>query len=234
MNPIIIFYHCLFYLGDPPQLLPPALDIVSRQMNLLGTSGLLEAASEFHVGVNGGTESEIPACVTIPTKAQIIYHGLQSRNENLTIVMVEEWLKNHPDEAYILYFHAKGSTHPISDPVRNRWRGCMERNLISKWKNCVSDLATGSDAAGCHWMSWGNYPQMPKGQSIFGGNFFWAKASFLRTLPSIFSTDRVKQSGILALESRYESEVWIGNGPRLPRVRDYHNGWNVTASTCIP
>lgn len=70
----------------------------------------------------------------------------------------------------------------------------------------------------------------PPGQSIWAGNFWWAKSDFLRTLPSIMNRERIKISGLGAAESRFESEVWIGNGPRLPRVRDYHPRWRMVGN----
>lgn len=184
------------------------------------------------VGINGSSESEPIARLLIPHRAQLVFHGLTSRNENPTIRELEKWLPGH-EGWYVLYFHAKG-TITQSGGAENavKWRGCMMRNLVSNWRQCVADLEAGFDSVGCHWMT---YPATPKGQSIWAGTFFWAKADFLLTLPSILQRDRIKQSGLGNYESRYEAEVWIGNGPRLPRVKDYHPGWNPSKmSTCVP
>lgn len=221
MKPIAIFYHCLFYLGDPPELMPLALQVVKRQMDAGLNSGLIPAASEFIVGINGGVESRELSNLFIPAKAKRVMHGLQSKAENLTIVEIEKWAKDHPGWN-VLYFHSKGATHTEEPPdgLRAKWRNCMMRNLIDQWKRCVLDLDSGFDSVGCHWM-----PGMVNGtQNIWAGNFWWARSEFLSTLPSIYERDRIKVSGIDALESRYEAEVWIGNGPRLPVVKDYHPG----------
>jgi hypothetical protein len=226
MRGIAVFYHTLFFSGDPPQLLPSACAIVHEQMQVLTQGGLLGAASQFIVGINGGDESKEYADLLLPPKATRIMHGLQSKSECRTILALEQWLPGHEDW-YVCYFHAKGATHPIEEKTpddikysRTRWRGCMMRNVIQNWTRCVSDLNSGFDAAGCHWMA---PPFTPFGQHLFGGNFFWAKVSYLRTLPSIMERDRIKiQSGIDSAESRFEAEVWIGNGPRLPSVKDYH------------
>lgn len=232
MKNIAIFFHCCFVLGDPPQPLPAAEGIVKKQMAQLAESGLLAAADEMHVGVNGGPESVDYALKLLPPLAVVNYHGLESRAENLTLVMLEKWLPTH-DDWYVLYFHSKGATHPPGHDVSARWRGCMMRNAVTNWRQCVADLDAGYEAVGSHWMTGA---QTPPGQSIFAGNFWWAKTSFLKTLPSIYERERIKVSGISALESRYESEVWIGNGPRLPKVKDYHGpGWNPgQIGNCIP
>jgi hypothetical protein len=222
---ILIAYHCLLYMDDPPELRPMALSIISEQMEQLRTSGLLDAADEMIVGVNGAEESVDVARVFIPAKARLVFHGLQCRNECRTIVELERWLPGH-DDWYVLYFHAKGCTHgegPVLD-MRTLWRRCMDHNLVCEWRRCVAELEAGWESVGCHRME---PPATPPGQFIWAGNFWWAKASFLLTLPPLMERARIKQSGIDAAESRYEAEVWIGNGPRQPLYRDYHGpGWN--------
>lgn len=222
MIQIAVFYHSLFFLGEPPVFIQSAYDIVLEQMAALSRSGLEDAASFILCGINGGEESELLAKLLLPKKATCVFHGLQSRSENLTLVELEKWLPDHEDW-YVLYFHAKGATlDPNSDygQTCGRWRRCMMTNVVNQWTGCIADMKCGYEAVGCHWMT----GLLDGTQNIFGGNCWWAKASFLVTLPSIFLRDRIKVSGIDSVESRYEAEVWIGNGPRVPRVKDYHPG----------
>lgn len=220
MKHIAIFYHCLFEYGTPPDFQPGAFDIVAEQMTALHTSGLLAAASHFVVGINGGKESEQYANLILPPHARKVLHGLESRAENLTLVEIEKWVPNHPDW-YVLYFHSKGATHPpgthYGDNVSAPWRRGMMKYLVKNWRACVADMDAGAESVGCHFMR-----GMADGtQNIWAGNFFWATSNFLATLPSIFNRDRIKLSGISSVESRYEAEVWIGNGPRCPKVKEY-------------
>ena len=218
---LALFYHGLIYLGNPPEFLPVAVDIIHDQMEELRASGLLDAASEFHVGLNGGSETGEMANLLFPAKAKIVLHGLQCRNELRTLRLLETWLPGHEDWL-VLWLHAKGATHPAGDPLRTAWRECFMRRLVRDWRRCVNDLAMGFDAASCHWLA---PPDTPPTQYIFAGNMWFAKASFLRTLPSIMERARIKESGLDSIESRYESEIILGNGPRLPRVKDYCPGW---------
>lgn len=209
--PIIVFYHGLFFLG--PKLLGSALSVVNEQMQAHKQSGLEDAASEFHVGLNGGNESAGLAKRLLPPKAKVTFHGLQSRAENLTVVMLWERAKQI-DEAYICYTHAKGATHALGSPygegVSKPWRQSMMHDLVMNWRDCVKALDEGHDIACSHWM-W----NMADGtQHIPAGGFLWVKASFVRKLPSMHLRDRIRVSGIAAAESRYESEVFWGNGPR--------------------
>lgn len=231
MRPIAVFYHALFFMDAPDNLLERAVNIVHDQVRAMDYCGLERAAEEIHVGINGGQESLALARLVIPTKWKITLHGLQCHNENRTIRMLEEWLPGRQDW-YVFYFHAKGSTSPKERlSMSIRWRNCMMRHTVYNWRQCVSDLDSGCDAVGCHWMV---PPATPPGQHIFAGTFWWAKASYLMTLPSILKRDRIKLSGIDSAESRYESEVWIGNGPKLPKVKDYHGpNWDPSKiATC--
>lgn len=227
MNPIAIFYHCLFYLDN--RLLEPAVHITREQMDLLRVSGLLNAAQEIVVGINGGKESLDMARLILPAKANLVCHGLQCHTELRTILMLHEFSKNHPDW-FILYFHCKGATRPPEDAIRTIWRRCMMRHLVGQWQQCVSDLGE-VESVGCHWMT---YPKTPVGQSIWAGNFWWSRSDFIAALPSIDGRDRIKESGLDSVDSRYESEVWIGNGTRLPSIRDYHPDWDPSKyATCL-
>lgn len=222
--PIIIFHHACFLLGDPPTLSDSALQIGIEQMEALKNSGLLEAASEFHVGLNGGTESEFLAQAIFPEKAQVKYHGLSSKSENLTLVMIEDRLKTIDGEAYIFYQHQKGSSHAQGSDyssLAGRWRHRMMFHCVTNWHQCVADLESGFEAVGAHWLTGQGWDHS---QHYFAGNQWAARASYLKTLPSIFLRERIKNDGISALSSRYESEVWIGNGARLPKIRSYYNG----------
>lgn len=209
---IAIFFHCLFVGGEPPDLLPKAVEIVQEQMAALEGSGLEAAASEIYVGVNGGPESE---CFRtwLPTKARVTYHGLQSKSENLTILMLENWVRENPD-CLVLYFHTKGAT--ADHRHRDNWRKLMMHYLVRQWRQCVADLNNGYDIVCLRWL----WDQCDGTQHIPAGNFLWVKSDFVRKLPSILLRDRIKACGLGALESRYEAEVYWGNGPR-PQVLQY-------------
>lgn len=174
------------------------------------------------VGCNGGDESIPVAKHIIPEKARVIFHGLESRSENLTLVALHEWSKTHPGWV-IFYAHTKGITHTPGTEyhhVASVWRRTMMKDLVTNWKTCVNDLRTGYDVA-CSCWEWG----MADGtQNIPPGNFLWVKSDFVAKLPSMFERARIKMSGISSVESRFESEVFWGNGPK-PNVKQYREYW---------
>lgn len=218
-NRIAVFYHCLFHYGG--KLLPNALYIVHDQMRQLQDSGLLDACEEMTVGINGGPESESVAKSVLPAKAKLVFHGLESRSENLTIVELEKWAARHPGW-HILYFHSKGVTHPPGTEhyeFLTKWRNGMMEDLVISWQRCVSDLVL-NDIACSLWL-WGLCDGT---QNIPAGNCLWVKSSFAAKLPSMYERARIKMSGISSVESRFEAEVYWGNGPR-PKVKQYRPYW---------
>lgn len=220
MSRIAVFYHCLFCMGDPPELVPHGLNVIHSQMQLIDESGLVDTCDEFHVGINGGKESEIYADSVIPSKAVKIYHGLQCHNELRTIMHMQHTMRDRPGWK-VLYFHAKGFRHDPDNKMIHRWRDCMMHHLVTNWLICVNSLNGGFDSAGCHWKT----GQVNGHQSLWAGNFWWMKSEFLNTLPPIETCPRLPHmGGIDSADSRYEGEVLIGEGPRLPKVRDYHPG----------
>jgi hypothetical protein len=220
---IAVFYHCLFCIGTEP--LWSAVKVVHEQMKLLKESGLEDAASEIFIGVNGGKESEVYANNFLPKKAKVVYHGLQCRNENRTLLMMQEWCKSHDDEAVCLYFHSKGASHAIDSPYEKNtstpWRRRMMKHCIEDWRRCVLDLHSGFEAVGCHWLEGQGWD---KSQFFFAGTIYWARASFIRTIPLVTTRQRIKESGIDSPESRFETEVILSIGKRLPFIKNYYSG----------
>lgn len=123
------------------------------------------------------------------------------------VTLTKLWMdaRNHDDP--ILYAHTKGAAN--QGPINHAWRTSMIRHVVRGWGNCLDRLAT-VDAVGCHWLTRERYPRyilVP----IFGGNFWWATARFIRTLPP------------LERNTRWDAEGWIGLGD--PTTYDLISGW---------
>lgn len=219
---IAVFYHCLFCIAGNP--LWSAVKIVSEQMKLLKSSGLEDAASEIFIGVNGGEESQVYVKQYLPEKAEVRFWGLQCRNENRTVLMMQEWCKKQTEEWACLYFHCKGATHKLDSPyavsMSTPWRNRMMETVISNWRRCVIDLNR-YDAVGAHWLAGQGSDHS---QHYFAGTCYWVRSSFIRTLPLITERQRLKDSGIDSLDSRYEAEVILSIGKHLPFVKNLYAG----------
>lgn len=112
----------------------------------------------------------------------------------------------------VLYAHTKGAR---DDSDWNAlWRRSMQRHVVSGWSACAKLLDGGYDAAGCHWLTpekHNNPPDYPVNSPFFGGNYWMARASYLRTLPPP------------GTEYRHQAEEWVGR--KQPLVYDLLPGW---------
>lgn len=204
MNKIAIFYHTCVNIGTKEH----ATSIINEQVGLMRSTGLLDAAGLFVVGVNGD-ESDVQYVASLmPAGAVVIGNPPETwpAGEVQTMRMMRDYSLGNPGQN-ILYLHMKGLSHVPGSPTHdfNRdWRHGMQNVVIKEWRHCNNLLDLGYESVG----NWWNVA--PNG-SYWAGNFFWAKSEFLATLPPIL-TDGQNSGG------RYEAEVWIGRGHRLPNI----------------
>lgn len=125
--------------------------------------------------------------------------------EQVTLACLRRDVPGHDDP--VLYAHSKGASDP--SPINVAWRRSMTRLVVAGWRDCL-DWLSSVDAVGCHWLTPEEHPELVT-SPFFGGNFWWATASYLRTLPR------------LEYRTRWDAESWIGLGN--PKVHDLLPGW---------
>lgn len=205
MNPIAIFYHVYLGGAEIPANPDNVFRIVQEQVCALTQSDLLKSAGSVFVGVAGPSGSDI--AVSQLFAQNVIVHPVFGVGELPTMEVMQKHCKNHPDH-FVLYLHTKGAIHN-GNPIYETWRRCMERVVVMNWKKCVRDLERGYDTVGAHWLTPSRFSFIGP-LAYWGGNFFWARASFLNELPPIDVN-----------ADRYQAEVWIGKSKRKPNVMDY-------------
>lgn len=213
---IAIFYHSVLDLGETPINETFAIDLLCSQMLSLKKSGLADASESITVGLHSSDAKIELARKLIPEKATLFHHDSNLKSELPTIDVLRRWLPGHEDWV-VFYFHAKGVSKP-DHPASAPWRACMERHCLWNWRLCVKDMVNGCDTVGAHWLTPEQYPTLVK-YPFWGGNFWWAKASFLMTLPELPNTTPH------FFTDRYWAESWIGMGPQRPKVFDYAPHW---------
>lgn len=133
--------------------------------------------------------------------------------EQVTLTALRDYACSCIAEEAILYAHTKGAWH--SNPLNECWRRSMTRHVVGQWQRCARLVTSGSyDTAGCHWLT----PEAYSGRAdyavtvpVYAGNFWWARAGYLRTLPP------------LQHDHRHRAEEWIGLGS--PEAFDLLPGW---------
>jgi hypothetical protein len=132
-------------------------------------------------------------------------------------------LKNHCDteldESYVLYLHHKGASKVGNKKEGNiaDWRNLMLYFTVSNWKECISKLEEGYDTVGVNWNSQNVTPH-------YSGNFWWARSSYIKTLPTIIrpkDNNYCHQFNFKNVHYRLEAEFWIGI--KNPKAYSSHN-----------
>lgn len=115
--------------------------------------------------------------------------------ETFAMLLIERMAKE--TEQPFLYFHTKGVSASWHSG-KNNWRKLMEREILVPWRNHLQILESNVyDAIGVNWCQW-NDPH-------FSGNFWMARADWIRKLPDFVTYHHSKN-----LE-RTSCEFWIGS-----------------------
>lgn len=202
-RPILIFYHCA--LNYPDRVW--AMTLIREQMEHLKSVGLTDSAKEIVIGMNGDDNDMFKLREVVGEKPIILPmpKDLWPSGEVGTMRAMAEIIQGHAP-SHVLYFHTKGLSFPPGHGLhehRRDWRKSMSAVVIDRWRECVALLEQGHESVGNWW-------NIAFNGQYWAGNFFWVTSEFLLTLPYLDIKDQ-NEGG------RYEAEVWIGRGPRLPR-----------------
>ena len=166
-------------------------DVVAEQLSMLARVGLNEVRIS-HVG--GGRAWLVEEAARRNIKATVFSSDPNIRLYETPAMLEIERLAKHGDRP-ILYMHTKGVSIP-DDPNSVIWRRLMGRYTVCGWRENMAALAQ-YDAVGVNWRLDANGPH-------FSGNFWLARASWLRQLPP-FAEFNAQHQG-----SRFTCEWWIG------------------------
>jgi len=142
-------------------------------------------------------------------------------DEWTTLDLIEKDKDKFGDSDYILYIHTKAASRIKQSENYQRystWRHLMNYFNIEKCKNVFKIFEkTIYNTYGVLFESVGKYREYPKTVEIYSGNFWWAKASYLKSI----KIDGIKKT-------RYDAEVnYIQNGkdwkPYSPYNREGQN-----------
>lgn len=142
-------------------------------------------------------------------------HAADEGFEQPTIKIMHERAKHTDPAQPILYCHTKGAFQDT--PFNRAWRRGMTARLVGFWPACVTALGK-YDLIGSHWLTHEEFPKtITNGNPMFAGNFWWARAGYLASLPPV-------EGGEPGMPyNRYKAEDWVGQGN--PKYLDLHPGW---------
>jgi len=178
-------------------------EVVCEQLYDLAAAGLVH----INVTVAGGSgdwvvteaaQRGISATIVARSPSLKVYESL-ALDEVYRFANSTEGIEGRP----ILYLHTKGVSAP-GNLGKRLWRRLMMRHLVAKWREHWPAL-TDHDAVGCNWM-----PHHRSGNETaphFAGNFWLARADYIRSLPPWEAWWRKRG------HERFSCESWIGANP---------------------
>ena len=210
-HPIVIFYHIYCY-GKWQQL-------VEKQLRRLQECGVYDECLAMFVRVIGTSENIEKYYSLIKDMKRI--HTIQADATNDCEISILKAIRTLAFETFpyreaanleasVLYVHTKGIySGRESDELASRmsdWREYMEYFVVENWKSCIEFLENGYDVCGVNWRE---QPLFGPIVGHFSGNFWWARLSYIYTLPEIKDD-----------WDRAYYEFWIGQGK--PKVKCLH------------
>ena len=182
---------------------------VKEHLDALIRFGLADQMLGMYVGYVGTRKNCEEAAAYIADRGLLVY-PLDAEPEGWEQVTMR-FIPQLMDEGPVLYAHTKSAHDP--SPINIKWRKSMTYHNVVTWERAVNALVDeGYDTAGCHWLT------ADDGRSFYGGTFWWANPSYIRTLPP------------LEYDSRWSAEHWIGQAPNN-RVYDLNPGHPADATT---
>ena len=198
IRPIVVFNHN-YLIGDWE-------NIVKEQLTLLKSSGLYDKCTNIYSYV---TLTSVSVGITLKMYEEIInefdyLHKFQiTENEKNNyefgcLQAISKFSEGNPSD--ICYYHTKGvfsETIPENTGVKS-WRDYLNYFTITKWEDSVEQLKV-YDVVGVNY----DFNDIHN-DYVIGGNFFWTKSEYIKTLPYP-ETD----------PNRFNAEKWIlGNKDR--------------------
>lgn len=202
--------------------------MAAQQIAHLKSSGLWDRTAKLCVSIiarNDGDISELRRIAGDDGKLEIVADCRDARKfEYPALQFIRR--KCMEEDCLVYYFHTKGITYQnlttrdrkFNNFKRNieAWRMMMEYFLFDKWRVAVNLLsgdnpaagdgpqrtpATGErfDVYGCY-----RFPPPPMDYYLYAGNFWWARALYVRTLPDF---DESRMAG-----DRFFAEEWLFRG----------------------
>ncbi len=154
---------------------------------------------EVHVGLVGGLRErqDVRRWLSLRYPEYELEAEADEGFEMVTLNVMHQWAKAADPRTAVLYCHSKGAFQATRGNCL--WRRAMTARLVSEWQERVNDLHS-HDAVGMHWLTNAENPDKIFQPGIFGGNFWWATAGYIASLPPLDPQGT----------SRYAAEGWVG------------------------
>jgi|GEM_PF-177186 len=193
--------------------------ILSEILDAVAVAGLLSHLDRLYI-INVGDNTTLPERFTHDTlRVRLInYSSDASRGEAPTLDLIRTFSMFQHD-AHVLYVHTKGASYEPPSAAVTDWRRMLLHFLVENHDQARAALQT-HDVVGCNFL---DHPARH-----FSGNFWWARAGYLKSLPPVpigdrhqaewwvLSTDGARNASLHDSRVNHYSEAY----PRLLYVTD--------------
>jgi len=201
--------------------------LVDEQIKRLYRS-MLHLHADIYCAISGPSAQHISNFVSLYDWIQILEVSPNDQEfEGLTLKKLYEHVCDQPEKQAVMYFHTKGISHmsgksPLCNMSGinndrmfrsvNSWRHQMEWGVIDQWQEALGKLND-------HHVAGVNYCLSP--WPHMSGNFWWARADYIRTLEHPTLGLYKQEQGDFGLVERMKYEKWIGTNQ--PKCFSLHN-----------
>lgn len=176
-----------------------------EHFDALEASGLMGELDGIFLSVVGSRENRVKVARALPG---VIVAEADEGWEQVTLQKLHQFCQN--DDGAVFYAHTKGAW--AQSELARQWRVSMTHDTVTRWRECVDALQR-VQAAGPYWLT-SHEPEHAEHRYFFAGNFWWARADYLRTLPKPLTA------------TRYQAEGWVGLGdPTVCNMREGYSYW---------
>tara|TARA_Y100000389_G_C17469750_1_gene529222 strand:+ start:1844 stop:4246 length:2403 start_codon:yes stop_codon:yes gene_type:complete len=193
MGDCCLFWHIYIDFEYPDV----AIQIVQRQWNKIKESGLIERCLNLYIGYVGCVDFPIPEIIEHP-RVEIIRRERYGF-ESVTTNELKRICDNKSEDIAILYFHNRGSTRRSSHPTQD-WTIMLEEFTITRWMEAM-ELLKNYSTVGCELCPQPDRHVKDKVVYHYSGNFWWARADYIKTLPYPKSRERFDECETWLLQS---------------------------------
>lgn len=169
-------------------------EVAEDQFNTLQSSGLLDRADQIMVTFLGDDRKEIEWLERKSPKIVINnYSSDITHYERMCLNGLRKWSSDN--EGLVLYMHAKGVSRTSKKTNVQGWRKLLEYFVVENHERCTDEIyKEGLDTMGGNLcVAQRNYK--PGHGMHYSGNFWWARAGYLRTLTMIPLNVRMQDNG---------------------------------------
>lgn len=198
-------------------------DVVLEQTNLLSVPD--DHILNVSVGYDGEDNSDLGILLNGPFNIGETVGSPLSQYEFPAMRMISQQRNEMDDDDLVLYFHTKGVSKP-NDLRTTKWRELMNMAMLEYLPHRIHEITPAKhiDAVGVGWSD------MYRSIHHFSGNFWLARASYIKELPDFDEYNKIKRVNFEGGDAdyRFNAEFWIGSANPIvisQYLRNTHYPW---------